>query len=60
MFFDADKIIKERTSRGKILAKKFKELKGLSYVKMLEKLPMELDFITSHEMHQELNKKNTP
>jgi hypothetical protein len=50
-------VIAGRSSNGKKLAKKFKELKGLAWNKFMEKLPMELDFITAHEMFQELNKK---
>ena len=49
-------IVNNRISNGKKLAKKFPELKGLSFNKFMEKLPMELDFITASEMHKELNK----
>ena len=57
---DMDKVvhgvIQNRTSSGKLLAKKFPELKGLSWKKFQEKLPMELDFITANEMFKALNK----
>lgn len=45
-----------RSSSGKILAEKFSELKGLSYVDFLKNCPLELDFITSNEMYEALNK----
>ncbi len=51
-----DNEIERRSLNGKKLAKKFPELKGLSYEKFMEKLPIDLDFITSCEMYDELNK----
>lgn len=51
-----DNEIESRKSNAKKLAKKFPELKGLSYPEMLEKLPMELDFVTSSSLHEQLNK----
>jgi hypothetical protein len=48
--------IKERSNAGKLLAKKFPELKGLTYSEFLMKLPIELDFITSCEMYEAINK----
>ena len=51
-----DKIIEERTKNAKVLAKKFPELKGLSFGDFCEKLPMELDFVTTAEMFEVLNK----
>lgn len=48
--------ILRRQSNAEELAKKFPELRGLSYVEFLKKLPMDLDFITSSQMHEALNK----
>lgn len=50
--------IKRRTSNAKLLAKKFPELKGLTYKEFLRQLPIDLDFVTSSEMYEELNKED--
>lgn len=52
------KIIEERTNNAKKLAKKFPELKGLSWTEFQEKLPMSLDFITMSEMFDAINSKS--
>lgn len=52
----ADNVIAERTESAQELAKKFPELKGLSWMEFLEKLPMPLDFITASEMYDAINK----
>ena len=49
--------ISHRSSVGKLLAKKFPELKGLTYGEFVLKCPLDLDFITGCEMFDELNKK---
>ncbi len=49
-------VIKGRSNNGEKLAKKFKELKGLSFSEFMDKLPMELDFITANEMFRALNR----
>lgn len=51
-------VIKERSNNGRLLAKKFPELRGLSWKEFYRKLPMELDFITANEMFEELNNNN--
>jgi hypothetical protein len=48
--------ISQRSSNGQLLAKKFPELKGLSYQEFLLKLPINVDFITGCEMYDALNK----
>lgn len=53
-----EKIIEERTNNAKKLAKKFPEFKGLSWTEFLEKLPMELDFVTKSEMFDAINSKS--
>ena len=50
-------VIGKRTANAKLLAKKFPEFRGLSYSEFSEKLPIELDFITSCEMFEALNPK---
>lgn len=52
-----DDTIEERINNGKLLANKFPELKGLSFTEFMDKLPIELDFITANEMYDELNKQ---
>lgn len=48
--------IERRTNTAEKLAKKFPELKGLTFEEFLSKLPLELDFITTSEMFKHLNK----
>lgn len=50
-------VVMDRQKNGKMLAKKFPELKGLSWKKFIEKLPMGLDFITANEMFKALTPK---
>lgn len=50
--------ITRRTNSAKKLAKFFPELKGLSFQEMLEKCPVDLDFITANELHKALNPSN--
>ena len=57
------KTINKRNQNASKLAKKFPELKGLSFEEMLEKIPIELDFITANELYEKLNlihQNNTP
>ena len=51
--------IKRRTENAKKLADKFPELKGLSFDQFIEKLPMELDFVTLSEMYDFINSPKT-
>lgn len=43
-----------REFKGKALAEKFPELKGLSWIEFMGKLPIPLDFIIAHEMWEAL------
>lgn len=55
-----DEEIRRRTERGKQLAKRYPDLKGLGYPaflnRILDELP-DMDFITSSEMYDALNKE---
>ncbi len=48
--------IGRRGRNGYLLAKKFPELRGLTWTKFLKKLPIDLDFITANEMFEALSK----
>jgi len=52
-----DDEIERRTKAGCLLAKKFPELRGLSFDEFLEALPLDLDFITTHEMYEALQEE---
>ena len=52
-----NRVIKERIEIGKDLAKRYPKLKGLSFEKFIEKLPLDLSFIEASEMYKALNKK---
>ena len=53
----AENEIKRRSNNAIELAKRFPDLRGLSFEKMLMKLPMDLDFITASELFEELNRE---
>lgn len=53
----ANKEIARRKANGRLLAKKFPELKGLGWFEFTQKLPIELvelDYITAREMWETL------
>jgi len=49
--------ITKREQTGKLLALKFPELAGLSWIEFQERCPLRLDFITACEMYDTLNKE---
>ena len=49
--------IQKRGQAGKLLASKFPELAGLSWIKFQEQCPLRLDFITACEMYDALNEE---
>lgn len=53
-----EKEIERRSTLGYELAKKYPELRGLSFPDFLEKCPLDLDFITASEMHEALEALN--
>lgn len=53
----AEDLISKKIKQAKKLAKRFPQLKGLSYEDMLRKLPSKISVIIAWEMYKELNKK---
>ena len=49
--------IERRSQNAKELSKRFSDLKGLSWKEFLMKLPIKLDFITAHELWEDINKQ---